>query len=115
MLSVESIDYDNGVRLIRFSGQSATQSFSREFLPIIAQAIDAGLTHPNVRALVLTGDGKFFSAGADIHAFARSIEDGDAPQLIRTHSHLLLLKTVPSVLTRIHSHAMHSICNDEYQ
>jgi 2-(1,2-epoxy-1,2-dihydrophenyl)acetyl-CoA isomerase len=83
IVSVESIDQENGVRLIRFSGQSATQSFSREFLPIIAQAIDAGLSNPNVRALVLTGDGKFFSAGADIHAFAQSIEDGDAPQLIR--------------------------------
>jgi 2-(1,2-epoxy-1,2-dihydrophenyl)acetyl-CoA isomerase len=82
-MSVTSSDLDNGIRLIRFSGHSATQSFSRKFLPQIAQAIDAGLIHPNVRAIVLTGEGKFFSAGADIHAFAQSIEDEDAPQLIR--------------------------------
>jgi len=82
-MSVIATDLENGLRLIQFSGQSATQSFSRKSLPQIAQAIDAGLIHPNVRAIVLTGEGKFFSAGADIHAFAQSIEDEDAPQLIR--------------------------------
>ena len=82
-MSVTSTKLDNGIRLIQFSGHSATQSFSRKFLPQIAQAIDAGITHPNIRAIILTGEGKFFSAGADIHAFAQSIEDEDAPQLIR--------------------------------
>ncbi|MFB1005342.1 MAG: enoyl-CoA hydratase/isomerase family protein [Candidatus Poseidoniaceae archaeon] len=101
-MSVESTDMENGVRLIRFSGQSATQSFSREFLPLIAKAIDAGLAHPNVRAMVLTGEGKFFSAGADIHAFAQSIEDGDAPQLIRDltgvlHPLLIRMRQSPTI------------------
>jgi len=82
-MSVEFSDMEHGIRLIRFSGQSATQSFSREFLPMMAKAIDQGLAEPKVQALVLTGEGKFFSAGADIHAFAQSIKDGDAPQLIR--------------------------------
>ncbi|MBT60531.1 MAG: hypothetical protein CMA63_03125 [Euryarchaeota archaeon] len=82
-MAVTSTDLDDGIRLIQLSGQSATQSFSREFLPQIAQAIDAGLIHPDIRAIVLTGEGKFFSAGADINAFAQSILDQDAPQLIR--------------------------------
>ena len=82
-MSVSYSDMEHGVRLIRFSGQSATQSFSREFLPQIAKAIDAGLSNSEVRAIVLTGEGKFFSAGADINAFAKSIDDNDAPQLIR--------------------------------
>ena len=69
-MSVQSSDMGNGIRLIRFSGQSAAQSFSREFLPQIAKAIDQGLTDSNVRALVLTGEGKFFSAGADINALS---------------------------------------------
>ena len=80
-MSVSFSDMGHGVRLIRFSGQSATQSFSRTFLPEIAKAIDDGITSPDVRALVLTGEGKFFSAGADINAFAKSIDDGDAPHL----------------------------------
>ena len=101
-MTVESMDLENGVRLIRFSGQSATQSFSRASLPQIAKAIDAGLIHPNVRAMVLTGEGKFFSAGADIHAFAQSIEDGDAPQLIRDltgvlHPLLIRMRQSPTI------------------
>ena len=63
-MTVTSTDLENGLRLIQISGHSATQSFSRKFLPQIAQAIDAGLIHPNVRAIILTGEGKFFSAGA---------------------------------------------------
>ena len=101
-MAVKSTDLENGIRLIQFSGESATQSFSREFLPHIAQAIDAGLTHPNVRALVLTGEGKFFSAGADINAFAQSIEDKEAPQLIRDltgilHPLLVRMRQSPTI------------------
>ena len=82
-MSVSSSDLGNGVCLIRFSGQSATQSFSRAFLPLIAEAIDKALTNKDVHAVVLTGEGKFFSAGADINAFLQSIEENDSPQLIR--------------------------------
>ena len=101
-MSVSFSDLEHGVRLIRFSGQSATQSFSRTFLPQIAKAIDDGLANPKVRALVLTGEGKFFSAGADIHAFAQSIEDGDAPELIRDltgvlHPLLVRMRQSPTI------------------
>ena len=81
-----SVVIDNsidGIRIITMSGKTSTQSFSLEFLPIIAESIDAALNDSNIRALVLTGEGKFFSAGADIQAFAQSIEDNDAPLLIR--------------------------------
>ena len=101
-MSVSSSDMGHGVRLIRFSGQSATQSFSRTFLPEIAKAIDEGLTNKDVRALILTGEGKFFSAGADINAFAKAIEDGDAPQLIRDltgvlHPLLVRMRQSPTI------------------
>lgn len=101
-MTVSSTDMGHGVRLIRFSGQSATQSFSRTFLPEIAKAIDQGLADQDVRALILTGEGKFFSAGADINAFAKSIEDGDAPQLIRDltgvlHPLLVRMRQSPTI------------------
>ena len=101
-MSVSYSDMEHGVRLIRFSGQSATQSFSREFLPQIAKAIDAGLSNSEVRAIVLTGEGKFFSAGADINAFAKSIADNDAPQLIRDltgvlHPLLVRMRQSPTI------------------
>ena len=86
---------DNGISVITMSGKTSKQSFSLEFLPMIADAIDTALSDVNIRALVLTGEGKFFSAGADIQAFVQSIEDHDAPLLIRKLTgilHPLLLR-----------------------
>ena len=39
--------------------------------------------------MVITGEGKFFSAGADINAFQESIEANEAPQLIRDLTNIL--------------------------
>jgi 2-(1,2-epoxy-1,2-dihydrophenyl)acetyl-CoA isomerase len=66
------------------AGQASTQSFSTAFLPTIAEAIDAGLRDGDTKGIVLTGDGRFFSAGADINAFQEAIDNGTAPELIRT-------------------------------
>ncbi|MDP6199530.1 MAG: enoyl-CoA hydratase/isomerase family protein, partial [Candidatus Poseidonia sp.] len=71
------------IRVIKMAGQASTQSFSMAFLPTIAEAIDDGLKHADTKAIVLTGDGRFFSAGADINAFQTSIESNTAPELIR--------------------------------
>lgn len=78
------IEQRGSIRLIRMAGQSSTQSFSRTFLPRIAQAIDDGLNDASTKGLVLTGEGRFFSAGADIQAFQSSIDENEAPTLIRT-------------------------------
>ena len=80
---VVEVEQKDAVRIIKMAGQASTQSFSRAFLPRIAQAIDEGLRDASTKAIVLTGEGRFFSAGADINAFQKSIEDNDAPELIR--------------------------------
>ena len=80
---VVEVEQQDTVRIIKMAGQASTQSFSRAFLPRIAQAIDEGLRDASTKAIVLTGEGRFFSAGADINAFQKSIEDNDAPELIR--------------------------------
>ena len=82
-MPVEISMLDDHIALVTMSGKSATQSFSMEFLPKIAKAIDNTLSDGTVKAVVITGEGKFFSAGADINAFAESIEQGNAPELIR--------------------------------
>ena len=74
---------NDNIALVTMSGKSATQSFSMEFLPEIAKTIDSALNDASIKAIVITGDGKFFSAGADINAFAEAIEKSEAPQLIR--------------------------------
>tara|TARA_B100000287_G_scaffold421967_1_gene463337 strand:- start:310 stop:1092 length:783 start_codon:yes stop_codon:yes gene_type:complete len=82
-MAVTVKDLGEGISLVTMAGKSATQSFSMEFLPKISEAIQSTLSNPSVKAVVITGEGKFFSAGADINAFAESIKNGDAPKLIR--------------------------------
>ena len=82
-MPVETSNLGDGIALVTMAGKSATQSFSMEFLPLIAEAIDSALSDNSIKAVVITGEGKFFSAGADINAFAKSIENNDAPKLIR--------------------------------
>jgi 2-(1,2-epoxy-1,2-dihydrophenyl)acetyl-CoA isomerase len=65
------------------SGKTSTQSFSRQFLPEIADAIKSALSDNQVKAIILTGEGKFFSAGANIDDFKKSIDEGNATELIR--------------------------------
>jgi len=77
------IEQRDQVRIVKMAGQASTQSFSMAFLPLIAQAIDDGLKDAQTKALVLTGEGRFFSAGADINAFQDSIDTKTAPELIR--------------------------------
>jgi enoyl-CoA hydratase/carnithine racemase len=97
------IETNDGIRLIRMGGQASTQSFSEAFLPKIARAIDDALSDRDVKGIVLTGEGKFFSAGADINAFQQSIDDENAPELIRKltgilHPLLIRMRTSPTVV-----------------
>ena len=80
------ISHRDGVTLIQLTGGSATQSFSREFLPKIRDAV---MDNIGCNAIVITGEGKFFSAGADIKAFQKSIDDGDSVELIRELTNIL--------------------------
>lgn len=80
---------DNGIRLIRLKGETASTSFSRKSMKIIAEAIDSALTDKSVRGFVLTGEGRFFSAGADINDFQTSLDEGEIVTLIHDLTGLL--------------------------
>tara|TARA_B110000495_G_scaffold142027_1_gene125000 strand:+ start:299 stop:1063 length:765 start_codon:yes stop_codon:yes gene_type:complete len=86
------VSQKDGVTIIQLIGGSATQSFSREFLPKIRDTI---IEHIGCKAIVLTGEGRFFSAGADLVAFQESIKAENSIELIRELTgilHPLLLK-----------------------
>ncbi|GIR76651.1 MAG: 2-(1,2-epoxy-1,2-dihydrophenyl)acetyl-CoA isomerase [Candidatus Poseidoniales archaeon] len=92
------VEQHGHLRMIKMAGQASTQSFSMAFLPTIADAIDAGLKDPATTAMVLTGDGRFFSAGADINAFQEAIDSNTAPELIRNLTgvlHPFLMRNLP--------------------
>jgi len=50
----------------------------------LAEALAAANADPGIRAIVLTGTGKFFSAGADISEFKAEMKEPFLPQLIDT-------------------------------
>lgn len=88
-MTVHTEDLSGGIRLLRLTGSSASQSFSRQSMPVIADAIRSALLDQEVKGLVITGEGRFFSAGADINAFQASIDANEAPQLIRDLTNIL--------------------------
>lgn len=90
---------DDGITIIQFTGGAASKSFSRDFLPKIRDVI---MKHIGCKAIILTGEGKFFSAGADINAFKESIKASDSVDLIREltgilHPLLLKMRTSPTI------------------
>ena len=101
-MTVETTQVEAGIVLIKMAGKTANQSFSTDFLPLIANAIDAALSNTEIRAIILTGEGRFFSAGADINAFATAIENDSAPSLIRDltgilHPLILRMRQSPTI------------------
>ena len=97
------VEQHDEIRIITMAGQASTQSFSKEFLPLIADAVNDGLNDQETKAIVLSGEGRFFSAGADINAFQTSIDEGDAPQLIREltgilHPLIVRIRTSPTIV-----------------
>src|SRR5215813_4073029 len=50
----------------------------------LAEALAAANADPGIKAIVLTGSGKFFSAGADISEFKAEMKEPFLPQLIDT-------------------------------
>ena len=53
-MAVTVRDLGEGISLVTMAGKSATQSFSMEFLPKIAEAIQSTLSDASVKAVVIT-------------------------------------------------------------
>jgi len=89
------IHVEDGIALFQMTGRTASNSFSRQSLAEIRDALDSLLNDESVRGIVLTGEGRFFSAGADIKEFQRCIEDGSIVKFIHDLTgmlHPLLLR-----------------------
>ena len=97
------ISTDDGVAIIQMTGKTASNSFSRESMKEIVEAIDSVLMDNDVRGAVLTGEGRFFSAGADIQGFQDAIDDGSITSLIHDltgmlHPLILRMRRSPKIL-----------------
>lgn len=82
MPNVLSFNTDNQVALLTLNRPEKLNALSNELLGALLSALDAIELDPAVRAVVITGAGRAFSAGADITASQRHMEAGPAEAVV---------------------------------
>ncbi len=78
MTDVLTVATEGQVALLTLNRPGKLNALSNELLAAITAALDGIELDPAVRAVVITGAGRAFSAGADIAAFRRHMEAGPA-------------------------------------
>jgi enoyl-CoA hydratase/carnithine racemase len=78
-------DLDDGVLTVTLARPERRNAIDGEMAAALRSALEAAADDPDVRALILTGEGKAFSAGGDLSRFER---DWD-PREFRHDSHRL--------------------------
>jgi len=89
------VNVENGVAHLTFNRPEVFNSFNREMALALQGALDAGAKNVEVRAIVLTGNGKAFCAGQDLKevttpelnpGFRKILEEHYAPIITRLRS-----------------------------
>ncbi len=72
-------DDNDRVRLLTLNRPGALNAFNVELYDAVCHALDAAADDPGIAAVVITGEGRAFSAGQDLGEMARppKIRDGD--------------------------------------
>ncbi len=73
----------DGVALLTFQNADRMNSFDADTLRSIRATIESALQDDAVSAIVLTGEGKAFSTGADVNLFQQSVVDGTNQDVIQ--------------------------------
>jgi enoyl-CoA hydratase len=79
---VLSLEIDQQVAVLTLNRPDRLNALSNELLAAIVGALDTVELHPAVHAVVITGAGRAFSAGADIAAFQRHMQAGPAEAIV---------------------------------
>ena len=79
-LTVEK--HAGGVALVRIEAEAAKNAFDAETMQEISDTLNAQMDDHDLRAFILTGTGRFFSAGADINAFEQHLAAGTIGPLV---------------------------------
>ncbi len=101
---------EDGVVTLTLDRPEARNAFSAQLMRTIADTIDALVTDPGVRALVLTGSGTAFSAGADLN-WMSSLVDNSFEENVEDSGHFeRMLRAVDEfptpTLARVNGHAI---------
>lgn len=76
--AILTFDTRNAVALLTLNRPEKLNALSNELLAALVNALDRIELDPALRAVVITGAGRAFSAGADITAFQRHMQAGPA-------------------------------------
>ena len=85
-----SLSYDGPVAVLKFNHPEVLNAVGGQMLEDFADAL-LELARSDARALLLTGEGRGFSAGANLQDEGRSERKGGAGSGLRTHYHPILL------------------------
>ena len=106
MTTVRAEDREGGVRLLTLDRPPAN-AINGDLLTDLSAALDAAAGDESVRAVVITGAGRFFSGGLDLRAagFAEEFRSGRLLSLYRD-SHLKLLSFPKPTVAMVNGHAI---------
>lgn len=105
MSTVRVDDGDGGVRVLTLDRPPANAE-DEALLGDLASALDAARADDGVRALVLTGAGRFFSGGFDLAAPRRDEASGSLLRELFRHTHLRLLTLPKPTVAMMNGHAI---------
>ena len=75
------VEVADRVALVTVNDPDRRNAVTAEISSALRAAVDAAEADPNVHALIVTGAGKAFCAGADLSALGAATEDGAAADL----------------------------------
>ena len=105
MSTVRIEDHDAGVRLLTLDRPPAN-AIDEELLSDLAAACTAARNDDSVRAVILTGAGRFLSAGFDLRAERRDDASADRLADLYRDAHLALLELPKPTLAMVQGHAI---------
>lgn len=82
-MSLLEVEYKNEAAWLTLNSPDNMNALSLEMLSEIEKAVDSLATDHSVRCVILTGEGRAFSAGGDLRGFQADLAGPQADQLIR--------------------------------
>jgi len=105
MSTVRSADHDGGVRVLTLDRPPANAE-NEALLEDLRAALDRAAADDAVRAVVLTGAGRFFSGGFDLAAPRRDDASASFVRDLFRDTHLLLLTLPKPTVAMVNGHAI---------
>src|SRR5258708_14646864 len=94
-----ALDVDGGIARLRLNRPEVSNGLNVELLKALHEAILACHADPSVRVVLLTGEGRNFCAGGDIHTFES--KGADLPDYLREATAWLQLASFALIQLRL--------------